>query len=182
MRVVIVYESMFGNTRVIADAIARGMDVPGGVRVVSVSDADHRIAEGADVLVVGGPTHAHSMSRPATRKSAADMAAKPNSKVKLELYALGKGVREWLDSIGPVRGRVAVFDTRMRGPRWLTGSAAVAIARALRRHGADLITKPASFFVTKNNALRAGEEDRATAWGHELAETLMEGARSRAAR
>ena len=180
MRVVVVYESMFGNTRVIANAIARGLEPVGDVRVVSVSDADHQVADSADVLVVGGPTHAHSMSRPSTRKAAADTAAKPDSTVKLELYALGKGVREWLDSIGPVGARFAAFDTRMKGPRWIMGSAALKIARTLRRHGAREIEKPASFLVTKYNALRPNEEERAVEWGQALADQLLVSARPRA--
>lgn len=180
MRVVIAYESMFGNTRLIAEAIARGMESSGEIRVVSVSDADHQLAEHADVLLVGGPTHAHAMSRPATRKSAADIASKPDSRVKLELYALGKGVREWLQSLGPIRARVAAFDTRMKGPRWLTGSAAVGISRRLGRLGARELDGPVSFFVTKENTLRHGEEERAEAWGHELGQKLTAEFRPRA--
>src|SRR3954454_21116312 len=157
MRVVIVYESMFGNTRRIAESVAEGMEFAGEVRLLPVADADHRIVEGADVLVVGGPTHARAMSRPSTRKGAADMAAKPDAALKLEHFALGKGVREWLDSLGPTRARAVAFDTRVKAPRWLTGSAAVAIARRLRGHGAHIAEKPVSFFVTKDNVLRAGE-------------------------
>ena len=173
MRVVIVYESMFGNTRGIAEAIAEGMERAGDVRVFPVADAGHEIAEGADVLIVGGPTHAHAMSRPSTRKGAADMAAKPDAKVQLEQFALGKGVREWLDSIGPTRAKAVAFDTRMKAPRWLTGSAAIAIARKLRRHGAHVIGKPVSFFATKDNWLRRGELERAKEWGEHLAADLV---------
>lgn len=182
MRVVIAYESMFGNTRLIAEAIAKGIDFASDVRVVSVNDADGDMVGNADLLIVGGPTHAHGMSRPTTRKSAADIAAKPKSTVVLEPYAQGKGVREWLDAVGPIKARAAAFDTRMKGPRFLTGSAAKGIARRLERTGALVIEEPVSFFVTKDNTLRDGEEEQATEWGQELAETLAVGTGHRSLR
>jgi flavodoxin len=173
MRVLIVYESMFGNTRAIAEAIASGINGDAAVSVVGVNDMDARTLEGVDLVVVGAPTHAHGMSRPSTRKSAADIASKPDSNVKLELYALGKGVREWLDSIGPVRARAATFDTRMKGPAWATGSAAKGIAKRLRRLGSQLVTQPTSFFVAKGNTLRPGETERAAEWGQQLAREMQ---------
>lgn len=173
MRVLVVYESMFGNSRAIAEAIASGIHGDATVSVVSVNDVDAGRLEGVDLLVVGAPTHAHGMSRPSTRKSAADIAGKPNTNVTLELYALGKGVREWLDSVDPIRARVAAFDTRVKGPAWATGSAANGIAKRLHRRGVELVARPTSFFVTKDNSLRPGEVQRAAAWGQALAHEMQ---------
>ena len=66
MRAVIVYESMFGSTRKVAEAIAEGLADCAEVSVVPVTSADARILDGADLVVVGGPTHTHGMSRPGT--------------------------------------------------------------------------------------------------------------------
>jgi hypothetical protein len=63
----------------------------------------------------------------------------------------------------------AAFDTRLDAPAMFTGRASKAIARLLRRHGATMAAEPESFVVTKDNRLRAGEEDRARAWGRQLA-------------
>lgn len=68
MKITIVYESMFGSTRAIAEAIGEGCGQWADVEVVSVADADPGMVDRTDVLVVGGPTHAWGMSRPSTRK------------------------------------------------------------------------------------------------------------------
>ena len=65
MRAVIIYESMFGNTHAIADAIAKGLEPLDNVVVVPVVEAGRERLGDADLLVVGGPTHFHGMSRPA---------------------------------------------------------------------------------------------------------------------
>jgi len=68
MRAVVVYESMYGNTHQVADAIGRGLATIGDVVVVPVADAGPALVERADLLVVGGPTHIRGMSRASTRK------------------------------------------------------------------------------------------------------------------
>jgi hypothetical protein len=168
MQVVIVYESMYGNTRLIADAIGAGISPAADVIVVPVADAGPEMLHGADLIVVGAPTHVHGMSRARTRQAAAEAAQKPGSGLALEPAALGPGVRDWLASVGDHRTRAAAFDTRMHGPAALTGRSSKDIARELRRHGFDLIQKPESFFVTKDNNLDASEEARARAWGAQL--------------
>ena len=119
MRAVIVYESMFGATKKVAEAIAEGLAECAEVSVVPVTSAGAHILDGADLVVVGGPTHTHGMSRPGTRKMAGKLAGKPGSEVELVPGAVsGPGVREWLASPGrlevagagfryPAPGRVA---------------------------------------------------------------------------
>ncbi len=173
MNALIVYESMFGNTRAIAEAIAEGMRALADVKVVGVADADARTVGDADLVVVGGPTHARSMSRPSTRKGASGYVEKPGSDLVLEPGAdTGPGVREWLAALGPVHADGAVFDTRSRGPSALTGRASRGIGRRLSKVGFRVVTRPQSFLVTKNH-LVAGETDRACAWGSRLA-TMVE--------
>jgi hypothetical protein len=91
MRAVVVYESMYGNTHLIADAIGAGLGTVFDVRVVPVSEASAAVLDGADLVVVGGPTHAHGMSRAGTRKAAVEAADKPASPLKVEPDALGPG-------------------------------------------------------------------------------------------
>lgn len=177
MRAVVVYESMFGNTRHIAEAIGTGLiqGVEGCVvSVVPVAEADHAEIKEADLLVVGGPTHVHGMARASTREGAAKMAEQADSGVRLEPDALAEGLREWLDSLGKssVHGKAAAFDTRMQGPAALTGRASRGIGRALRHHGYELVADPESFIVTKQNRLEPGEEDRARLWGAGLGANL----------
>jgi hypothetical protein len=56
----------------------------------------------------------------------------------------------------------------------LSGRASLGIAKGLRRHGARMLAKPESFLVTKDNRLCPGEEDRARAWGQQLASALAD--------
>jgi flavodoxin len=80
MRAVIVYESMFGNTHAIADAIGKGLEPMFEVVVVPLAEAGRERLGDADLLVVGGPTHFHGMSRTRTRKWAAATAQKPSNR------------------------------------------------------------------------------------------------------
>jgi hypothetical protein len=173
MRAMVVYESMFGNTRVIADAIAKGLEPVGIVVVVPVPEAGHEMLADVDLLVVGGPTHFHGMSRTRTRKWAAATAQKPKNDLVLDRDAQGPGVSDWLRSLGHGHTKVAAFDTRFRGPAVLRGRASRVISRKLRRHGFEVVAKPESFFVTLQNHLEPGEEARAREWGKRLAASVV---------
>jgi hypothetical protein len=173
MKAVIVYESMYGNTHSIADAVATGLRATiEDVAVVSATDADSTLARGADLLVVGGPTHARGLSRASTRKAALEAADKPGSELTMDAVADGPGIREWLASVADLGVPAAAFDTRFDGPPVLTGRASRGLARKLRRLGCSLIADPESFLVTKQTQLKPGEEDRAREWGSSLAVRL----------
>lgn len=169
MKALIVYESMFGNTRTVAEAIAAGLRPDADVTVVPVGEASEDLLDAMDLVVVGGPTHVHGMSRASTRKSSGEQARQPGSTVRLEPGTDGPGVRDWLAGLGSHSGPAAAFDTRMSGPAVLTGRASRGIAGRLRQHGLTLVDKPSSFLVTKKNVLQAGEEGRARDWGSRLA-------------
>lgn len=53
MRAVVVYESMYGNTHLVADAIGDGLATAYEVDVVPVDRADRQLLEHADLVVVG---------------------------------------------------------------------------------------------------------------------------------
>ena len=173
MRAVVVYESMFGNTHAIADAIGKGigqgLEPVDNVIVVPVVEAGRERLGDSDLLVVGGPTHFHGMSRTRTRKWAGSTALKPKNDLALDRNAQGPGVRDWLRSLGRGHTKVAAFDTRFKGPAVLRGRASRVISRKLRRHGFEEVAKPESFFVTLQNHLEPGEEARAQEWGERLA-------------
>jgi hypothetical protein len=167
LRAVVVYESMFGNTQQIALAIGKGLATGLEVAVVEVGDAGTAGAD-ADLLVVGGPTHAFGLSRASTRQSAAEQATAP-------VVSTGTGIREWLGSLpAATTGRpAATFDTHLDKPRWLPGSAARGAARQLRRLGYRLVLPPESFYVTGTpGPLLDGELARAEEWGQRLRATL----------
>jgi hypothetical protein len=172
MQAVVIYESMYGNTRRIADAIGSGLSSRFDVAVVPVSKAAPEVLADADLVVAGGPTHVHGMSRASTRKSAVEAAGQPESGLKAEPGAAGTGLREWLGSLGRYQARAAAFDTRMQGSALLTGRSSKKVARQLRAHGFDLAAPPESFLVTRQNQLASQESERAREWGVKLANSI----------
>ena len=175
MRAMIVYESMFGNTHAIADAVGKGLEPMLEVVVVPLAEAGRERLGDADLLLVGRPTQFHGMSRPLTRKWAAAIAQKPSNDLVLDPDAGGPGVRDWLASLGHGHTKVAAFDTRFTGPAVLRDRASKAISRKLRKHGFEVVPKPESFFVNLKNHLEPGEEARAQEWGKRLAASVVSG-------
>jgi flavodoxin len=177
MRAVVVYESMFGNTHAVADAIGKGLgqglESVDNVVVVPVVEAGRERLGDADLLVVGGPTHFHGMSRSRTREWAGATAQKTKNDLVLDCDAQGPGVSDWLTSLGHGHTKVAAFDTRFKGPAVLRGRASKLISRKLRRHGFEEVATPESFFVTLQNQLEPGEEARAREWGKRLAASVV---------
>lgn len=172
MRAVVVYESMYGNTHHIADAIAAGLQESFEVTVVPVAEAEPAVLADAGLVVVGGPTHAHGMSRAGTRRAASEAAEKPDSGLTMEPGAVGPGLREWFDSLGQYHVKAVAFDTRIHGPSIVTGRAGRGATRLLREHGFDVVAKPESFLVTTGNALDPEETTRARDWAAKLAASI----------
>ena len=164
MRALVIYESMFGNTRTIAEAIGAGLAERMPAEVSEVGVAPEELPGDVSLLILGGPTHAFGMSRPSTREGAAAQAGHP-------VVSAAIGQREWLERAQlPARISVATFDTRT-GPHWYTGSAARRAERCLTRLGGRRLLEPESFFVRATpGPLGDGEQERAHQWGLNLAD------------
>lgn len=170
-RVTIVYESMFGSTRRVAEAVARGLGPDIATTLVRVADAPDSVTD-TDLLVVGAPTHVHGLSRPQTRAEAAKWGADPERDLELEPATDGIGVREWLDRVDEVPAHCAVFDTRADIPEIFSGSAAKKIEHELRRMRSDPLVERRSFLVDKQSHLEPGELERAEEWGRQIAASM----------
>ena len=166
MRALIVYESMFGNNRVVAEAIAAGMAPHATAEVVEVGAAPAAVPPDVDLLVVGGPNHAFGMSRTSTRQQAAQEAEGP-------LVSSGIGLREWLEALPHASRAIpfAAFDSRVdKGVIRTVDRTAGMIAKRLKKRGFRRLTEVGSFYVEDmKGPLVEGEADRARAWGEELA-------------
>lgn len=170
MRTVVVYESMFGNTKAIAEAIAEGLRGAGQVTLGSVDDLSPDQVADASLLVAGGPTHGHGMAR----ANAHQTLAKDASYAKYGAVLAGEeSLRGWLERLPASRAAAAAFDTRYAKPRWLTGSAATKIAQRLRRKGYSVVGIESFFVQTAGGPLADGERERAVAWGRALAANLQ---------
>lgn len=154
MQTVVVYDSKFGNTERIADAIARGVGTLGSVLVMDTAEAARSLAERPDLLLVGGPTQNRAMS---------------------------PGLREFVDALpASLRGvPTATFDTRYRGSTLFMGSAANEATKVLRKAAGRLVAPPESFFIGRGGplerqTLEAGEVERAESWGRAVATRITE--------
>ncbi len=170
MSAVVVYESMFGGTRKVAEAYARGLARHTSVRIVNVNDAGREFPF-ADIVLVGGPTHVHGLSSPLTREEAVRWSKDPARKLVLERDASGIGIREWLDDLTGEVGNFVAFDTRANAAEILTGSAAKHIDKALRKAGGHPLADAESFLV-HDNQLDYADLVRAEALGEQLALNL----------
>ena len=173
MSIAVVYESMFGNTRTIALAIAEGLAPFGVVVTANVNDQQAKEAtRSADLVVLGGPTHVHGMTRPESRKEASALANDTSKDLSLEPSAPGMGVREWIKDLDLVPALCATFDTRVDMARILTGAASGHIEHALTKRGSRAIISPESFLVSKDNVLEDGELERARNWGASVGKAM----------
>jgi flavodoxin len=146
MKTLVVYDSLYGNTKTIAQSI--GDAIPGEVTVMHVGDVPVSGLEVYDLLVVGAPTHG----------------AKPSPDMQAFLDQIGER-----DLAG---GKVAAFDTRMTNKLiTLFGTAAPKIAKALQAKGGTVVGSAEGFYVTGGEGpLKDGEVERASRWAQGLAE------------
>ena len=146
MNTVVVYDSQFGNTERIAQAIADTLRAFGQAQAVRVNPARPIELQGVDMLILGCPTQGFRPS-PAMQSF------------------LGNVSYQSLSGLA-----VACFDTRFRGRLWKS-SAAPRMARQLRTMGVEPIIPPESFFVKtmkKEGPLLTGEVERAATWARML--------------
>ncbi len=158
MRAVVVYESHWGNTAAVAEAIARGLGA--GAVAVSTADASPEAVADADLIVAGAPVLGFRLP---TDQMLAGLA---NERSPRPADLRGPSMRSWLAEVPAGHGRAATFET---GIWWSPGGATGAIARELGRAGYEPVGKGRRFVVNgRYGPLRDGELERAERWGAEL--------------
>ncbi len=158
MKTLVVYDSLYGNTEKIAEAIAEGITSTDDVKYRRTNEIGIKDLESIDLLIVGAPTQAGRASKP------------------LQAF-LNRIPQDGLNNIN-----VAAFDTRfsIEGRRWLMrtflemlGYAAGRIAKGLQGKGGQLVAPPEGFIVKdKEGPLKEGELERAAAWAKNVAESM----------
>jgi hypothetical protein len=172
MKALVVYESMFGNTREIAEAVVAGLSDQVDVTLHDVGSGPPGDLSGWDLVVLGAPTHAFSLSRPSTRADAIAQGGTEGS--------ASSGLREWMESLtAPAPGQAfACFDTRASAVRHLPGSAAHKVSRLARSLGFSVIGRESFWVSGTPGPLVEGDLERARLWGTALARELSASAKS----
>ncbi len=145
MKAYVIYDSVYGNTEKVAQAI--GEAIQGEVKVILAAEADRSGLGELDLLIVGTPIHG----------------GRPTGPVKDFLNEIPDGDLEGV--------AVAAFDTRSdsRFAR-IFGHAAPKIADKLEKKGGTLRGTPEGFIVEdKEGPLRDGEMERAVEWARGIA-------------
>ena len=168
MKTLVIYESMYGNTHAVADALADVLGPDVGVRPVHEAGS---VPGDVDLLIVGGPTHMHGLSTAMSRKMAVSAGKEDAAHVEPGASE-HPGLREWLRDLEARGIKAAAFDTRGDARAALTGSAARGIARRLRRRGCEVLDTQSFLVADAEGPLEDGELDRAREWGGSLAAAL----------
>ena len=181
MRALVLYESLFGNTGAVAEAVAAGIRAARTGAVVECRRVDDPgPPDQFDLVVLGAPTHFWGLTGSLSRAMESQYERRVLRTDGAEVTAAGRhaaataGMRTLLTALPAGRSRAAAaFDTCMTGP--LTGGARAAIARRLERAGYRLVVEPETFLVEAvAGPLRPGEIERARAWGTALARAADE--------
>jgi flavodoxin len=147
MHTLVLVDSEFGNTYRLAETIAGELRSAGQVDVINVRApaSESQLPTDLDMVIVGGPTQVHGVSKPLT---------------------------DYLDALPPrifANLACASFDTRVRGWPLLTGAASGGISKRLNKMGAHRVMPPESFLVAgKEGPLLDGELERARTWAKHL--------------
>jgi hypothetical protein len=172
MKAIVVYESYWGNTASVAQAIAEGLGE--GARAMSTAEATGKALAGVDLVVAGSPIIAFSLPSEKTRN---DMVAKPDKKAPSPPDLSHPSMRTWLVALpqsgasgGGAAARAAAFET---GFKLSPGGSAGKILRMLGEKGYLPVAKKQRFLVKASyGPMKDGELDRAKAWGAELAKAV----------
>jgi flavodoxin len=146
MKALVVYDSTWGNTEKIAQAIAAGMGA--GAKAARVGTMEAKGYDAVGLLVLGSPI----------------LGGRPSEAMQRYIDGIPRAAAERL--------KAAAFDTRlsMKFVK-IFGFAAVRMAEQMKGKGSVLTSAPEGFYVRgREGPLAEGETERATSWGKKLAE------------
>ncbi|MEJ2549471.1 MAG: flavodoxin family protein [Anaerolineales bacterium] len=156
MNTLVVYDSQFGNTQRVAQAIGEALETSGAVHVLHVADVTPQHFENLDTLIAGSPTQRF----------------RPTLPITTFLKSLPAGSLEGV--------RAAAFDTRLTLEEIeshgvlaffvrIFGYAAKPIGRMLSRKGGKMVLPPEGFYVEgMEGPLVEGELERAREWARRI--------------
>jgi flavodoxin I len=155
MKALIAYDSYFGNTQKIAEAVCKAFGSKDNVELKKAGEVQRDQLNGLDLLIIGSPTRA---------------------------FQPGEGMKKFLNSL-PSRSlngvKVPTFDTRikiedtpvaiLRFFSKIFGYAAKPMTAKLVNKGGNLLAPGEGFYVESTEGpLKDGELERAMAWARNI--------------
>jgi len=156
MKAIVVYDSAFGNTEKVAQAIGQAIGSPEEVETVRVGNVRPEQLAGLTLLIVGSPTQKFSPLGTITRF----LKGIPNDSLKgIKVAAFDtRATVEAIESVGILAFFVKIF-----------GYAAEPIAKRLQKKGGELVIAPEGFYVSDTEGpLVEGELERAIEWAKKI--------------
>jgi flavodoxin len=154
MKILIIFDSVYGNTQKIADSVASIFTKDNQVQITKVSDAKISDLTGNDLLIIGSPVHG----------------GRPSPVMQTFLDSIPQNYLK--------NTKVAAFDTRILAQTQgfalriligVIGYASPKIVELLKSKGAQVLVPPEGFIVKgKEGPLEEGEMDRAKEWGKSI--------------
>jgi flavodoxin len=152
MKALVIYDSVFGNTEKVAQAIGNALGTQEAVGVARVGEVKPEQLRGLDLLLLGSPTRSF----------------RPTPAIGQFLQAIPAGGLHGV-RVGAFDTRIAQADIKQGILRFMVnigGYAAKRIAGDLQKRGGTLIASPEGFFVAgEQGPLKDGELERAAEWG-----------------
>ncbi len=155
MKALVIFDSAYGNTQQIAQAIGGVLGTPEDVKVLKVNDVNLDHLVGLELLIVGSPTQRFrptpAISNMLNRKPQNSLEG-----IKVAAFDTRLTMREINDT------PVLAFFVRISGD---SAYAAKHIAGQLKKNGGRLIVPPEGFYVDgMEGPLVEGELERAVDW------------------
>jgi flavodoxin len=159
MKILVVYDSVFGNTEQIARAIGTALESAGSVEILLAGQAAPHLS-GVDLLVLGSPTRGFRPTEAVTHllnsldKNGLQSTAAASFDTRIALETIGSPALRFVVDKG--------------------GYAASSIAKTLQKKGCQLVLPPEGFLVTgEQGPLKEGELERAAAWASRLVQNVL---------
>ena len=162
MKVLIIYDSSFGNTEQIAQAIGHALGSQEDVEVLRVGNVKPEQLTGLKLLIVGSPTHGFRPT-PAINSLLGGIPMNGLRGVKVAAFDTRISINDIDPPIVRFIGRFVVK---------LFGYAAKPIADRLKKKGGELTIPPEGFYVKGTEGpLKEGELERAADWAKQIMAT-----------
>jgi flavodoxin len=148
MKTLVIHYSKFGNTQKVAEAMAAALETKGNAQVVSLDALSPADYQGADLVIMGSPTHRMNLPED----------------VRVKLHTLPR--KSLCDK------KMAAFDTSYKMSGWLNLlTASKKLSRKLKKLGAKRVVPPETFHVMESKGpLYDGEIERAQEWARLVGE------------